>query len=442
MSVHSLAQKTAFVLLAVGGPVLIFPDILPAPWRTAAVTVLSVAALALSVIVLNSWKGIRIGLWLFTGSVLASWIWIPAGDPVGTRHFAGIAVGVLAMASVAAWCTTTSRALGVAMVFAVASSGILVTAAMATTVNPLKFVGHTPLLPKSMFDRLPGFKLGLPGLERSGNVNPNAVGGTAVLLLPACGGLLAAATVLTGRRRRVAFAIGAIATIIAVAALAISLSRTAWLSALLTLIVWALAWRRGRRWVALAVLVAFTALTWGAVRWQETAPVAFHNATASTVATVHDRGALFRHALVRLSESPWLGIGISQFHDTPLLPQPTANAHNIFIQVALDVGLLGLCGYLLLMAAVMARAIRTARTANPLARVAAGAALSLVAVHIFGLGDAIALGAKVGLFQWLSVGLILGISRLAAAGHREPVHILSREDDSPDEAKPRLEHAG
>jgi hypothetical protein len=61
---------------------------------------------------------------------------------------------------------------------------------------------------------------------------------------------------------------------------------------------------------------------------------------------------------------------------------------------------------------------------------------------MFGLGDAIALGAKVGLFQWLSVGLILGISRLAAAGHREPVHILSREDDSLDEVKPRLEHAG
>ena len=38
---------------------------------------------------------------------------------------------------------------------------------------------------------------------------------------------------------------------------------------------------------------------------------------------------------------------------------------------------------------------------------AAGAALSLVAVHLFGLTDAIALGAKVGLFQWLCAGILI-----------------------------------
>ena len=41
---------------------------------------------------------------------------------------------------------------------------------------------------------------------------------------------------------------------------------------------------------------------------------------------------------------------------------------------------------------------------------AGGAGLSLIAVHLFGLADAIALAAKVGAFQWLSGGLILGVA--------------------------------
>jgi hypothetical protein len=36
--------------------------------------------------------------------------------------------------------------------------------------------------------------------------------------------------------------------------------------------------------------------------------------------------------------------------------------------------------------------------------VAAGAGLSIVGIHFFGLADAVALGAKVGLFQWISPG--------------------------------------
>jgi hypothetical protein len=44
-------------------------------------------------------------------------------------------------------------------------------------------------------------------------------------------------------------------------------------------------------------------------------------------------------------------------------------------------------------------------------------ALSLVAVHCFGLTDAIALGAKVGVVQWYAAGLILATDRLSPTGH-------------------------
>jgi hypothetical protein len=40
-------------------------------------------------------------------------------------------------------------------------------------------------------------------------------------------------------------------------------------------------------------------------------------------------------------------------------------------------------------------------------RLALGSALGIIGVHLFGIADAVSLGARVGLFQWLSAGFIL-----------------------------------
>jgi len=44
------------------------------------------------------------------------------------------------------------------------------------------------------------------------------------------------------------------------------------------------------------------------------------------------------------------------------------------------------------------------------------AGLSLLSVHIFGLLDAVALGTKVGILQWLACGLVLAAWRLQKPG--------------------------
>ena len=85
-----------------------------------------------------------------------------------------------------------------------------------------------------------------------------------------------------------------------------------------------------------------------------------------------------------------------------------AHVHNIFLQTALDLGLFGLMAYVGLLVMLLVRADQASRGPSAFAgRTAAGAGLSLVVVHVFGLGDAISLGAKVGVFQWLAAGLVL-----------------------------------
>ena len=83
------------------------------------------------------------------------------------------------------------------------------------------------------------------------------------------------------------------------------------------------------------------------------------------------------------------------------------------LATALDLGLIGLFAYLSLMGYLLLRADEAARGPNALAsRVAAGAGLALIGIHFFGVGDAVSLGAKVGLFQWLASGLILAAWQL------------------------------
>jgi hypothetical protein len=61
---------------------------------------------------------------------------------------------------------------------------------------------------------------------------------------------------------------------------------------------------------------------------------------------------------------------------------------------------------------LLLHANRAARFDTVAGRIAAGAGFALVAVHLFGVGDAVALGAKVGAFQWFCAGLVLAAARV------------------------------
>jgi O-antigen ligase len=195
-------------------------------------------------------------------------------------------------------------------------------------------------------------------------------------------------------------------------------SRSAWLAVLVVLAAVAL---RDQRWrsatlgaaavLLLASIVAFL--------WPLSPEERLIRAQTVEVSAGH-RLRVWRQGGALLATSPLTGIGLNEFRHV-FDPAPgaasreIAHAHNFFLQTALDTGLVGLVAYVGLLVLVLRDALRPARAAGAPATVAGGAALALVGVHAFGLTDAIALGAKVGLFQWYAMGLAIAASRIVIA---------------------------
>jgi O-antigen ligase len=415
-----------FVLIA--GPALAFPSLVPARIRLAVVLPCMAVSLTLAVALLFRWKPVGILVGLFALTVGATLWHTPLSDSFGLSHLVGLALGLLVMSTLANWCETSDRLALAAAVFALTGAGVLVVGLAGTGTDSTKVV--IPALANRLH-------LGLLGLGARDFVNPNGVGGTAVLIAPVAVALLFVPPTALMRRLR---AVGAASAAIMIAVLLVSGSRTAWLAAGLTLVVLLLWIARNKSSgpMRVAVLAAATApvLTALAFRWV-VGEQRFDLLTQSAQESFAVRLAVWHRAAHALSGSPWSGIGVNQFRHVTVVVDlstffrsfETAHAHNIALQVALDLGLIGLAAYAALVILLLILADRAARGPNrEVSPIAAGAGLSLVGVHLFGLGDAIALGAKVGVFQWAASGLILAAWRLHAGLARPEDADLVRSD--------------
>jgi len=398
----------AAALLGVSAPVLLFPELIPASVQSPLVPTLTLLALAVAGLLVHPWPRVRWAFWGFAAIIAYSWWTVPMPDDRGLRHFSGIGLHLLVAAVVGRWCTTLQRLIAVTATLVVGSTLVLVLGLLTTTISTAKFSDPSATSVGSTELASPRFTLKLSGLD-GGAVNPNALGGTAAMVLPVCCGLLAAGWISRTRWHGRRF-VGGVGAAVAASAVLFSFSRMAWLATLLPLVVLGLSARRSRQITAGLILVAggvlFVAL--------RLAPSAAVNATMQTSLL---RAAIWRDAVDKIREAPWFGIGINQFHKLPFTseqigPTVVPHAHNIVLQMALDLGVTGATVYLVLMAAVLALAARVSRGGGVLGAVTAGAGLSLVAAHTFGIGDAIAMGAKVGIVQWVCVGLVLAASRL------------------------------
>jgi len=105
--------------------------------------------------------------------------------------------------------------------------------------------------------------------------------------------------------------------------------------------------------------------------------------------SVVERMAHWQAAWEMFLDHPWLGIGpgnYSTVYEQYFLPgwlEPLGHAHNYYLNLAAEVGLLGLSGYLLALALAFRAAIRGLRAADPFWRtVALGTLGSLVAIAL------------------------------------------------------------
>ena len=277
----------------------------------------------------------------------------------------------------------------------------------------------------SVAGQLPVVIRGIPGAEAG--FHPNAVAGSLLFFIPL------QLSVLAGRFRGIygpdcggrVLAPGRAGLIMQLVLLALSgvmfllsQSRGAWLAMAGAGAVWFAirVWRRGRTF---GVIMSVMILTPGIV-------IAYSGAMAYARwgLPVPGRVELWVRALEGIQDFPLTGMGMNAFRRVtqvlyPLFLVPpgfdVTHAHNQWLQAALDLGVPGLIGYaaLWIVAAWLLLRVMTITNATWIALAARGLALGLVAHFIFGLADAISLGAKLGLVFWMSLALIVSLHQIA-----------------------------
>jgi putative inorganic carbon (HCO3(-)) transporter len=261
----------------------------------------------------------------------------------------------------------------------------------------------------AVYERLPGPMIrGLPGsgvIEEYDLVNPRVVAGALAILMP-----VPLAYLIFGRGRR----LRTLSSCTAVAMAAVLLLTQApqgylGLAAALFLIgVW---WSR---WALIALPLGTSGLigAWGLLRPHQ---VLVERLSVETMGTL-DFGLGSRivngaRGLGMVRDMPFTGIGLNTFPAVDGLysfgRSHAEHAHNLYIQTAVDMGVLGLVALLALLAAfayTVARAYGSPMSRNQRALLI-GVCGVVVAWLAYGLLDSITLGHKPGAAVWVALGL-------------------------------------
>jgi putative inorganic carbon (hco3(-)) transporter len=248
----------------------------------------------------------------------------------------------------------------------------------------------------------------------SETVNPNVMAGILIVLIP-----LALAVLLFSWRqsRPIELALMAVAAIASLAVLPLTESRGALISlaaALLVLI--ALRWRWG--WLALPL----SALGSGVIVWRvgvERISALF--SAGSAIGGLSGRPEVWSRALYMIQDFPFTGVGMGTFKSVANLLYPfftlgpdadVPHAHNLALQVAVDLGLPGLIAWLTLFGLVVVGAWQVYRRGRAsgdgwLTGLGAGLLASQMASAVHGLTDAVTWGTRPAVLVWAVWGLAM-----------------------------------
>ncbi len=278
---------------------------------------------------------------------------------------------------------------------------------------------------------LPTGLIALP--ESNLGVHANQLAGTTLYLFPLFLGIIFG--LLSGRPSRKALLFWG--TLFALSGFIILLtqSRTGWIATAGTLFLLTLCWalllpktHKRHRWV------------WGSVGLMLTAGVAglafigpqrirdiWQNPSQQTaignVGSIAFRQEVWRWAITTVQDFPFTGTGLGTFRRVvrrlyPLNFRPDydiSHAHNLFLQTALDIGLPGLITYLALILVTVFLLWHIAQQDQQLRPFALGFLGVIIAQHLFGLTDALALGSKTTVLFWIMLAIITAMHRLSLA---------------------------
>lgn len=259
-----------------------------------------------------------------------------------------------------------------------------------------------------------GFVAGYLGWEKG--LPTNEIAGILTLFIPFAAALTAGC-LLTGRRRQALILLPL--TLVMAATLVLSQSRTGLAATTIGLgLALAVSGVVSRRWIAVGLIAAGL----GIVLLSLT-PLAdwFVFAGANSWSSVvGPRLGIWNQAADAIRDHPLWGMGLGEFGrlarsiyplvapaDGPLLE----DAHNLYMQTALDLGLAGLLVFLTAAIIVFISAARLVRDRPPrtLGRLWAAGLLGALAAHaLYSLTDAVSLGTLAGVPLWFLFGLVMG----------------------------------
>lgn len=272
--------------------------------------------------------------------------------------------------------------------------------------------------------KLPGLAGGLyaplPPLLVGDTVNPNMMAGALVMALP-----YSLAPLLVPRGTQpgwICRAWCAAAALGAAVVLLLTKSRGAWIAtgaALYVLLVWR--WRRAW-WVGPIALLALGVLVW----WVGPGAVVDPFAGGGALSGWESRAEIWRQAVYLIQDHPYTGAGANTFGAVAdalypsFLRGPDAgvpHAHNLLLQVAVDLGILGLVAFLAITILAFWAAIKGGRRYRragdaALAALAWACVASLVGMLVHGQVDATTWIVGRGAFvPWATIGIALALAR-------------------------------
>ena len=338
-------------------------------------------------------------------AVMALWLpvtlWASADRALSYAGAWRLLGGIALFYAVAGFARSPGRLAAVAALAVLLGAGLALLAPLAVTAWPAgKLFGLSPLLAE--------------------DVNPNVLAGGLALVWPLVASLGLARY--GGGRWRVALVRAGLAAalLLVSAVLVLTQSRGAWLALALGALV-ALGLRWPWAWLSLpaAVLAADGALLAGA------GPRLLDSlCQTGTITSWAGREEIWSRALLMIEDFPFTGIGLATFDRVqpllyPLFTQAgreVHHAHNLFLQVAVDLGLVGLVAYLALLLGGLHAAWQAWRQAVAggdgwLPALALGLVASLVVLVAHGALDAAVWGNKLAPLPWLILGLAVALYR-------------------------------
>jgi len=258
---------------------------------------------------------------------------------------------------------------------------------------------------------------GMPGRVQSFFDNPNTFAEVLILLLPLTAALIFCSRSLWGKLAACgAFAVGGVA-------LAMTYSRASWVGFACSLVVFVFLWKP-------KLIPAFILLCAAAVPLlPDTVFNRILTITNTSDTSTTSRIPLFEAALAVIGKDPVSGAGLGtaavqayiKKHNLYRGSAPFVHAHNIYLQVWIETGLLGVFGFVGSMLWNIKRTARMARhTADSAARtVAVAAAAALCGSMVCGLADYMWHYPRVLCIFWFVFALSLAGTKLCLRGMEE-----------------------